>query len=106
MVAPWVECTGSDHLERFYQDMMDKGAEGVILRDPNSRGIPGRSEGYLKHKVSNPIKLVLPADNTIQKYRDAEAKIVDNSGKHAWECELYAPTSSCLQQHPPSDLHT
>lgn len=46
-----VECLGSDHLEKFFQDIMDGGGEGIILRDPNSPYEPGRSSGYLKHKV-------------------------------------------------------
>jgi len=32
---------------------MDKGGEGIILRDPDAGYIPGRSSGFLKHKVSN-----------------------------------------------------
>ncbi len=35
-----------------FQDVIDKGGEGVILRDPVSLYQPGRSAGYLKHKVS------------------------------------------------------
>lgn len=50
-LAPKVECTGANHLEQFYQDIIDGGGEGVILRDPGARLQPGRSPGYLKHKV-------------------------------------------------------
>ena len=39
------------HLESFFQDVVGKGGEGVILRDPTSLIQPGRSPGYLKHKV-------------------------------------------------------
>ena len=41
----------TDHLESFLQDVLDKGGEGVILRNPASPYEPGRSSGYLKHKV-------------------------------------------------------
>ena len=42
---------GLDHLESFLQDVLDKSGEGVILRNPASPYEPGRSSGYLKHKV-------------------------------------------------------
>ena len=47
-----VECKDIQHLESFFQDVIDKGGEGVILRDPMGLWQPGRSAGYLKHKVS------------------------------------------------------
>ena len=60
------------HLEEFFQDIIDKGGEGIILRDPAAPFQRGRAPGYLKHK----------------KFRDAEAKIVGSAGHHQWECEL------------------
>lgn len=42
------------HMERFFQDVVDKGGEGIILRDPIALLQPGRSLGYLKHKVCFP----------------------------------------------------
>lgn len=50
-LAEYVECKDMAHLETFYQDIVDKGGEGVILRDPECLLQPGRSPGYLKHKV-------------------------------------------------------
>ena len=44
-------CKGTDHLEKIFQDIMDQGGEGIILRDPSSPFEAGRSRGYLKHKV-------------------------------------------------------
>ena len=52
-VAPYEECKDVTHLESFFQDVVDKGGEGIILRDPQSPYKPGRSQGYLKHKVMN-----------------------------------------------------
>jgi len=40
-----------NHFERYFQDIIDKGGEGIILRDPRAPFQPGRSPGYLKHKV-------------------------------------------------------
>lgn len=39
------------HLEQFFQDIIDQGGEGIILRNPASLYEPGRSTAYLKHKV-------------------------------------------------------
>ena len=50
-VAPKQVCENTDHFERFLQSVLDKGGEGVILRDPSSPYEHGRSKGYLKHKV-------------------------------------------------------
>jgi len=52
-VAPREQCRDITHLEKFFQDIIDEGGEGVILRDPSSPYQSGRSPGYLKHKVSS-----------------------------------------------------
>jgi len=44
-------CKDVTHLEKLFQDILEKGGEGVILRDPHCPYQPGRSAGYLKHKV-------------------------------------------------------
>jgi len=44
-------CGGLPHLEKFLQDLLDQGGEGIILRDPHAPYRPGRNTGYLKHKV-------------------------------------------------------
>ena len=51
-VAPKMICNGIPHLEKHFQDIIDMGGEGIILRDPSSPYEPGRSRGYLKHKVT------------------------------------------------------
>ena len=50
-IAEYQVCQGTDHLEKIFQDIMDQGGEGIILRDPTSPFEAGRSRGYLKHKV-------------------------------------------------------
>ena len=50
-IAPRVECKGMDHLEEYFHDIIEQGGEGIILRDPSAPYKPGRSTGYLKHKV-------------------------------------------------------
>ena len=88
-VAEKAVCTGLPHLEAFYQDIVNKGGEGIILRGPKSAYRPGRSPGYLKHKVFYPITSRYSADPLFKKFRDAEAKIVGPAGWHQWECLLY-----------------
>ena len=45
------KCRDLAHMETFFQDVIDKGGEGIILRDPEAPYQPGRAPGYLKHKV-------------------------------------------------------
>ena len=86
-IAPMEICKDTSHLEQFYQAVMDRGGEGIILRDPNAVYQPGRCPGYLKHKVGS--NTVARSTNCLQKFRDAEAKIVGPAGAYQWECELY-----------------
>ena len=51
-LAPREVCRDMTHLEQFFQDIIDQGGEGIILRDPKAPYQPGRSAGYLKHKVT------------------------------------------------------
>jgi len=51
-VAAYTLCEGTDHLEKIFQDIMDQGGEGIILRDPSTPFETGRSKGFLKHKVT------------------------------------------------------
>jgi DNA ligase-1 len=57
-IAPKKVCKDRDHMQEFMQDIIDKGGEGIILRDPMSQYQAGRSAGYLKHKVCLLNKLV------------------------------------------------
>jgi len=50
-IAEKVVCRDLAHLESFFQDVIDKGGEGIILRDPHAPLQSGRSSSYLKHKV-------------------------------------------------------
>ena len=52
-IAPYTLCKDTAHLEKIFQDIMDQGGEGIILRDPASPFQSGRSTGFLKHKVTN-----------------------------------------------------
>jgi len=49
-------CRNLSHMETFFQDVIDRGGEGIILRDSLCPLEPGRSRGYLKHKVCSPLE--------------------------------------------------
>jgi len=86
-------------MEKFFQDIIDVGGEGIILRNPKLPYQGGRSLGYLKHKVLFIYLFLLFIDVVnSQKFRDAEAKIVRSAGQYHWECELYVQSQSILHQ--------
>ena len=93
-LARWKKCQDTTHLQSLFQDILDQGGEGIILRDPNSPQQSGRSSGYLKHKVwKKPLFLyttcLFQPLLCLQKFRDAEARIVSHVQDLRWECELY-----------------
>ena len=52
-LAPTEPCKDMTHIETYFQDIIDKGGEGIILRDPDSLYEAGRSSAFLKHKVNS-----------------------------------------------------
>lgn len=60
-VIPHEYISNTSEMHIYYNDLVSMGAEGIIIRDPNSNYEIGRSNGYLKFK---------PKD-------DDEAKIID-----------------------------
>lgn len=78
------ECASQAHLMAFLRTVEGRGGEGVMLRDPNSRYVRGRSSTLLK----------------VKSFYDAEARVVGHSagkGRHrgrlgAYECETLAST--------------
>jgi ATP-dependent DNA ligase len=54
-VAPKQVCDNTDHLGQIFNDIMAKGGEGIILRNPLAPFTHGRCPGFLKHKVASKI---------------------------------------------------
>ncbi len=50
-LARYHKCIDTVHFDTLFQDIIDGGGEGIILRDPQASYEPGRSSSYLKHKV-------------------------------------------------------
>jgi DNA ligase-1 len=46
-----VKCKGKSHLKEYFNKIIEKGGEGVILREPQSVYKPGRSTSLRKYKV-------------------------------------------------------
>ena len=51
-VANKLKCRDMAHFDKHYQDILDAGGEGIILRNPAAFYEPGRSPNYLKYKVT------------------------------------------------------
>jgi len=45
-------CVDENHLNKYFQNIIDQGGEGIILRDPSAPFQAGSTRGYLKHKVT------------------------------------------------------
>ena len=68
-----VLCKGKEHLNEFSAQVLAKGGEGVILREPGSLYIAGRSPHLRKYKP----------------FLDTEVKVVQNQYPHGLKCEQY-----------------
>ena len=115
-LAGYTKCKDLSHLETVFQDILDKGGEGVILRDPNAPLQSGRSAGFLKHKVTYSytptLSVIIHMFILAQKFRDAEARVVRKLNSGIWECELYSlplvknpkqhTLTNCIQTQQPS----
>ena len=80
-VAPKEICKDTQHLEKFLQDVIDKGGEGIILRDPAGLYTPGRSQGFLKHKVIGSLSffVLMMSFSEIQGCRSANHRLCRSS---------------------------
>ena len=45
-----VTCSNKEHLKQYYNSVIEKGGEGLILREPHSLYKGGRSSGFRKLK--------------------------------------------------------
>jgi DNA ligase-1 len=49
----FVKCKGNEHLKEYFDNIIAKGGEGVMLRKSMSLYEGGRSESLQKYKVKN-----------------------------------------------------
>lgn len=62
-IIPQIRCQGSDHLEQFLDEIVLKGGEGVIVKDPSRHYETGRSAYSLKVKKFEDMEGVVIAQN-------------------------------------------
>jgi DNA ligase-1 len=72
-IVDTIKCRGSEHLKEYFNSIVDKGGEGVILREPQSLYKAGRSESLRKFKP----------------FLDAEVKVIENNYPHGFNCLQY-----------------
>jgi DNA ligase-1 len=61
---------GSKHLQEFFNKIIAKGGEGVMLREPQSLYKAGRSESLRKFKP----------------FFDTEVRVIENNYPHGFKC--------------------
>jgi DNA ligase-1 len=62
--------SGKSHLKEFFEQVISKGGEGVMLREPQSLYKAGRSPSLRKFKP----------------FFDTEVKVLENNFPHGFEC--------------------
>ena len=72
-LVEFVKCEGKDHLKQYFDRVIAKGGEGVMLREPQSLYKVGRSKALRKYK----------------EYVDCEVKVVENNYPHGLNCISY-----------------
>ena len=60
-------------MQEFFDSIIAKGGEGVILREPQSMYKAGRSDSLRKYKP----------------YFDAEVRVIENNYPHGFQCKQY-----------------
>jgi DNA ligase-1 len=63
-------CEGPEHLKEYFNEVVAKGGEGVMLREANSLYKGGRSPTLRKYK----------------EYFDTEVKVLENEYPHGFKC--------------------
>ena len=107
-VCPKEVCRDTQHMEEFWQDVIDKGGEGIILRDPLSPLEPGRSSGYLKHKVIPPqihpclqhIYFLIRRNSETLKPKLLDLRATIDGNANCTCCEAYKPHELLTNNSP------
>jgi ATP-dependent DNA ligase len=68
---------GKEHLKKYFDSIIAKGGEGVMLREPQSLYKAGRSESLRKFKP----------------YFDTEVKVIENNYPYGINCLQFVYTS-------------
>jgi DNA ligase-1 len=69
-VVEAVKCNGPEHLKEHFDNIIAKGGEGVMLREPQSLYKAGRSNSLKKFKP----------------FFDTEVRVIENNYPHGFKC--------------------
>ena len=64
------QCNSKEHLLEYFNQIIEKGGEGVMLREPQSLYKAGRSDSLRKYKP----------------FFDTEVKVLENNYPHGFNC--------------------
>ena len=64
-IIPQIKCENQEHLEKYLQELINKKAEGIIIKNPNIEYFTGRSDEILK----------------VKKFEDDEGKVIGHNYK-------------------------
>jgi DNA ligase-1 len=70
----WADFVGKSHLKEYFDGIIAKGGEGVMLRGPRSLYKAGRSNNLRKFKP----------------FFDTEVKVIESNYPHGFNCLQYA----------------
>lgn len=69
-VVEMTKCQSREHLKQYFDSIIEKGGEGVMLREPNSLYTAKRSNALKKFKP----------------FIDTEVKVLENNYPHGFNC--------------------
>ena len=69
-IVDLVYCNGKTHLKEYFDSIIAKGGEGVMLREPHSLYKAGRSDSLRKYKS----------------FFDTEVKVLENNYPYGFNC--------------------
>ena len=78
-IIPMIKCKNEEHLQHYFDTIIKKGGEGIILREPNSMYTPGRSYSMRKYK----------------EFQDTEVLIIKDMFPHGFICKQYVIDLIC-----------
>ena len=64
-IIPQIKCKNQEHLEKYLQELINKKAEGIIIKNPNIDYFSGRSDEVLK----------------VKKFEDMEGQVIGHNYK-------------------------
>ena len=75
-IIPQVKCKNEEHLESYLKELLDKKAEGIMIKNPNKKYFSGRSDDILKvKKFYDDEGLVIAQNYKDKKFKSLKIKL-------------------------------